>query len=251
MAAKKGVWVFKTVKWLVSIFYSNPEFVGIENLPEDPSIIVGNHTQMNGPIISELYFPGDSVTWCAGQMMHLNEVPAYAYEDFWSGKPKYIRWFFKLLSFIIAPLSVAVFNNAKTIAVYRDTRILSTFKATVTSLKEGKNVIIYPEHDEDYNHILCEFQDRFIDVAKLYYKKTGRELEFVPMYIAPYLKKVYIGKPIKFNSANKIEDERKRICDYLKQSITDIACSLPIHTVVPYRNLPRKKYVKNIQEENK
>ena len=32
-------------------------------------------------------------------------------------------------------------------------------------------------------------------------------------------------------------------------SITDIACHLPEHTVVPYRNIPKKFYPKNTQEE--
>ena len=71
----------------------------------------------------------------------------------------------------------------------------------------------------------------------------------MPMYIAPALRKVYIGKPIYFNAQNPTEDERRRICDYLMKEITEIAVSLPEHTVVPYRNIPRKFYVKNIKEE--
>ena len=45
-------------------------------------------------------------------MMHRDEVAAYAYRDFWSGKPRAVRWFYKLLSHLIVPLSVCVFNNA-------------------------------------------------------------------------------------------------------------------------------------------
>ena len=178
--------------------------------------------------------------------MHLKEVPAYAYQDFWSGKSKAVRWFYKLLSYLIAPLSVCVFNQANTIGVYHDTRIVSTFKNTVKRLEEGASIVIFPEHDVPHNHIVCEFQDRFIDVAKLYYKRTGRALAFVPLYIAPYLKKMYLGKPIWFCPDNPIQQERKRICEYLMAEITDIACSLPLHTVVPYQNIPKKDYTTNI-----
>ena len=31
--------------------------------------------------------------------------------------------------------------------------------------------------------------------------------------------------------------------------ITDIACNLPEHTVVPYRNIPKKYYPSNIPKE--
>ena len=181
--------------------------------------------------------------------MHLKEVPAYAYQDFWSGKPGYIRWFYKLLSYIIAPLSVCVFNNANTIGVYHDTRIVTTFKETVKTLQEGASIVIFPEHNVKYNHIVCEFQDRFINVAKLYYRRTKQELSFVPLYIAPKLKKMYIGKPIRFCAANPIDQERARICEYLMNEITDIACSLPLHTVVPYQNIPKKEYPTNIPLE--
>lgn len=249
MQKKKGATMYRFIKWLVRVFYPKMEVVGTENLPEEPVIVVGNHTQMNGPIACELYFPGNRYTWCAGQMMNLKEVPAYAYQDFWSEKPKYIRWFYKLLSYIIAPLSVCVFNNANTIGVYRDTRIISTFKNTVNRLCEGASVVVFPEHDVPHNHIICQFQDRFIDVAKIYFKKTGKELRFVPMYIAPKLRKMYLGKPIQFCASNSMDTERKRICDYLMGQITQIACGLPEHIVIPYKNIPKKDYVSNIPRE--
>lgn len=241
--------LYKLVKWLVRVFYPKIEVVGAENLPEEPAMIVGNHSQMNGPIACELYFPGSRYTWTAGQMMHLKEVPAYAFQDFWSQKPKYTHWFYKLLSYMIAPLSVLVFNNAQTIGVYRDARIISTFKTTVNRLTEGAHVVVFPEHDQPHNHILCDFQDKFIDIAKLYYKKTGKELSFVPLYIAPRLKKMYLGKPIRFCASNPMDEERRRICDYLMSEITHIACALPVHTVVPYRNIPKKEYPTNIPKE--
>ena len=241
--------VYKVIKWLVKVFYPKIEVVGADNLPDEPVMVVGNHTQMNGPIACELYFPGNRYTWCAGEMMHLKDVPAYAYKDFWSNKPKYIRWFYKLLSYIIAPLSVCVFNNAQTIGVYHDARIISTFKQTVHRLQEGSSVVIFPEHDVPHNHIICQFQDKFIDIAKLYYKRTKKELAFVPLYIAPTLKKMYLGKPIRFCAANPMEEERSRICEYLMKEITEIAISLPEHTVVPYNNVPKKDYPSNIPKE--
>ena len=177
--------------------------------------------------------------------MARKEVPDYTFQDFWSQKPKRSRWFYRLLSYIIAPFSVCIFNNADTIAVYHDTRIVSTFKNTVKHLQDGSHIVIFPEHDVPHNHILCQFQDKFIDVAKLYYKRTGKELSFVPLYLAPKLKRMYLGTPIRFCAENPIEEERQRICRYLMDEITTIAEALPEHTVVPYRNIPRKLYSSN------
>lgn len=241
--------LYSIIRWIVKTVYPKITPVGVENIPAEPVIIVGNHSQMNGPIACELYAPGTHYIWCAGEMMHLKDVPAYAYRDFWSQKPKLLRPFYKLLSYIIAPLSVCVFNNAGTIGVYHDARILSTFKRTVTVLCEGASVVIFPEHNVPFNHILCSFQDKFIDVARLYYKRTGKALAFVPMYLAPRLRKMYFGKPIRFCPENPMEEERRRICLALMEEITRIAVNLPEHTVVPYQNLPRRQYPSNIPKE--
>lgn len=245
MEKKQTSTLYKIIKSLVRFFYGKMEVVGLENLPEDNAIIVGNHCQLNGPIAGELFLPDNCYIWCAGQMMDLKEVPEYAFTDFWSQKSKWTQPFYKLASYLIAPLSVCIFNNARTIAVYRDMRIMSTFKDSIKLLQQGANILIFPEKDEKHNNILYQFQENFIDIAKLYYKKTGIALTFVPMYIAPKLKKMYIGKGISYQRENSIEEERKRISKYLSDEITEIACNLPKHTVVPYRNIPKRFYLTN------
>lgn len=237
--------VFKIVRGLVRLFYGKTEIVEIEPLPQNNAVIVGNHTQMNGPIVGELSMPENCYIWCAGQMMNLKEVPAYAFEDFWSRKPKWTHGFYKLLSYVIAPLACSIFNNARTIGVYRDSRIITTFRESMRMLQEGKNILIFPEKDEKHNNILYKFQENFIDIARLYYKKTGTELSFVPMYIAPTLRKAYIGKAIVFDHENNMDAERKRIAAYLSDEISRIARELPLHTVVPYRNIPKRNYLTN------
>lgn len=250
MEDKKVSLLYKIIKRLIWLVYPKMNVLGIENLPEEACILVGNHTQMNGPICGELYCPGKHYTWCAGQMMKLKEVPNYAFQDFWSQKPKWTHPWYKLLSYIIAPLSVCIFNNAHTIAVYRDARIVGTFRNTIRKLQAGNHVVIFPEHDVKHNHIVYDFQDKFIDVAKLYYTKTGQKVCFVPLYIAPKLKQMHIGKPIRYDPSETMDIQRRKICDYLMQEITDIACGLPEHTVVPYRNIPKKQYPCNIPKEN-
>lgn len=240
---------YRVLRFFIWLFYPKVSVNGLSNLPKEACIVVGNHSQMNGPICGEIHFPGKRKIWCNHQMMQLKKVPGYAYQDFWSKKPKAVRGFYKLLSYIIAPVSVCIFNNANTIPVFRDGRLLTTFKQTVSALDAGENVIIFPECYEPHNHIVYQFQDHFIDVAKLYYKRTGKAVSFVPMYIAPALKKMYIGKPIAFDPNAPIEQQRTEIAEYLMDEITEIAVKLPRHRVVPYPNLPKKEYSFNIPNE--
>lgn len=237
--------LFNMIKRILRLLYRKTEVVGLPDLPERNAILVGNHSQMNGPIVGELFLPENCYTWCAGQMMNRKEVPEYAFSDFWSQKPKWMHPFYRGISHLIAPLSDYLFNQARTIAVYKDMRIMSTFRTSIKMLSEGKNLLIFPEKDEKFNNILYQFQENFVDVAKLYYKKTGVALTFVPLYFAPRMKKVYIGHGILFDVNAPIEQERTRIASVMAEEITKMARQLPLHTVVPYRNISKKYYLTN------
>ena len=112
MDEKKPSKPYLLVKAIVRLVFGKMEVDGLENLPEEGVVIVGNHAQMNGPIACELYLGQNRYTWCAGEMMTLKEVPAYAYRDFWSQKPRAVRWIFKIASYLIAPLSVFEIGRA-------------------------------------------------------------------------------------------------------------------------------------------
>lgn len=245
MSLKKSPRAFKVFKWCIRAVYKKYRLDGVENIPERPCIFVGNHSQLHGPVVSQLYMPVKCRTWCMGNMMDLKEVPDYAFEDFWSGKPKYSHWFYRIMSYIIAPVSVFIFNNADTIGVYHDTRVISTIKHTVKVLSEGESVVIFPEYHKEYNGILYDFRENFIDVAKVYHKKTGTELCFVPMYICPELKRLCFGNKITFDPNLYDKEKKEEMRVYLMEEITRLARELDEHTVIPYDNIPKKKYPKN------
>ncbi len=218
---------------------------GAENLPGGACVVVGNHSQMYGPIAGELYIPGRHWIWCAGEMMHKEEVAAYAYRDFWSGKPRAVRWFYKLLSHAIVPLSLCVFNNAHTIAVYHDARALATFRESAQKLRDGDRLVIFPECYDEHNNIVHVFRDRFVDLGRMYHKQIGTALPFVPLYAAPALKSLYLGEPILYDPTASPDVERQRISNALMDEITAMAVALPEHRVVPYPNIPKKQWPKN------
>lgn len=245
MEDKKVSVIYRIIRWFVWLFAPKFEVIGREKLPDKPCVIVGNHSQMYGPIAAELYTPVRHYVWCAGEMMNREEMPEYAYNDFWSGKPAYSRWFFRILSRVIAPLSELIFTSAHTVPVYHDHRLITTFREAIRLMEQGSSMVIFPECYEEYNNVVHAFQDKFVDLARFYYKKTGEAVAFVPMYLAPRLKKMFYGDPIIFNPKTPIEEERRRICSSLMDSITEMAAALPEHIVVPYPNIPKRLYPKN------
>ena len=247
--SKKCNPLFKFIRFLAWVVFPKFKVEGAENLPDEPAVIVGNHSKANGPVATQLYLPRQGYTWCIASMMELKEVPRYAFTDFWSGKPKWAHPIYHLASYIIAPLSVLIMNNADTIPVYRDKRVLKTFRASVDKMQEGADIVIFPECYDEHNNIVHEFQRGFADVARMYYKKTGKSTPFVPMYICPNLKKIVFGKPIYYDNTADPKAEADRICMSLMDAISETAYSLPRHKVVTYNNIRKKYYPENVRME--
>ncbi|MBQ6256757.1 MAG: hypothetical protein IJJ60_09245, partial [Clostridia bacterium] len=106
-------------------------------------------------------------------------------------------------------------------------------------------IVIFPEHNAPHNNIVYDFRDRFIDLGRMYYQMTRKELCFVPMYVAPRLKKLVLGKPVRYRAGQSPNQERQRIKQALMDAVTQLGRSLPPHTVIPYAVMPRKDYPSN------
>ena len=241
----RGPALYRLIRRIVWLFSPKYELSGTENLPEEPCVIVGNHAQAYGPIAAELYLPRPHYTWCIGEMMNRKEVPAYAFQDFWSLKPQKLHRIYRIISHIIAWPASYVLSHAYTIPVYRDARIVSTFRRSIELLQSGADIVIFPESREPYNGIVWQFQEHFPDLAKLYYRKTGTAVSFVPMYTAPRLCRICFGKPVRYDPKAPDDEERERISTEMMESVTGLAAALPQHAVIPYPNISKDQYPLN------
>ncbi|MBR6530481.1 MAG: hypothetical protein IKT43_03600, partial [Clostridia bacterium] len=194
-----------------------------------------NHSQAHGPIVSQITFPSSVYTWCISEMLDKHKAGDYMYDTFWAPPGRHLK-FFRVFSTLIAPLCALLFTEANTVPVYLDKRLLTTFKKSISLLQDGKQLIIFPETEVADNAIVNRFHEPFVDLGKLYYKKTGKRLAFVPTYICPERREIHTGKPVFYDPKNTPEEERTRITRYLSEQICETARSLPTHTVVPFLN---------------
>ena len=241
MEEKKTHFLYKLIRRIGLIFTPKYTIEGFENIENGPCLIAGNHCQVHGPIACELHMKGKYVIWCASEVIKKKVISDYAFEEFWGRKPKWTHWFFKLIS-KIGPIVAQVFIDAHTLPVYRDLRAIKTFYYAIDKLEEGCTNILFLENYEPHNNIINEFKHGFVDLGKMYYKKTGKILKFAPMYVCPALKKIYIGKTTDFNPNEDIVNERERVRQYLMDGVTEIAISLPPHRVVPFANTTKQDW---------
>ena len=83
MRPKKTSLMYKILYFFINLFFPRMKIFGLENLPEEACILVGNHSQMTGPLLSELRLNIPHETWCAGQMMDWPSAAA----DAWRKSP--------------------------------------------------------------------------------------------------------------------------------------------------------------------
>ena len=87
-------------------------------------------------------------------------------------------------------------------------------------LEEGKNIIVFAEDaSKKVNDVLCELRTGFIYVARLYYEKTRRAIQFLPIAVNRKVHGISIGAPIRFDPSLPFPRERQRLKSELQSTI--------------------------------
>ena len=231
---------YKIVWSALHLFYRKPKTT-FEIAPDDePSVFVGNHSSIHGPVLMTLFFPRKHKTWVISCALDPSKCANYAYHDIFFGesrKHKRIwRFFGQLIRIALPPL----LRDADTIPVYHSAGITKTFRQSLAALQDGDDLVIFGESPARFSEYVHELQPGFIDLAKLYYRKTGKKLKFYPFYAERKTKTIAVGAPVAYDPAVPLPMQRDQIATYLRDSIDRLGRSLPPHTPVPF--LPERWY---------
>jgi hypothetical protein len=209
---------------------------------KEPSIFVVNHARIDGPTMMYLYFKRLAYFWVIHCALDEKLALNYAYHDVLLGDIRRHKGFYNFLAKRIAKsLPKLMKNSANCIPVYHDYRIKDTLNETIEALMNGYNAVIFAESPIDYSKYIANLQTGFVSIGNLYYRKTGKIINFYPVYVSQKRKRILIGKPIEYNNENNLKEERNIINDYLVKNITDLALSLKKHKPITF--LPSKWYL--------
>lgn len=223
----------KIIMFFMRPFYYH-KIMGRENVPNDEdcvNVFVCNHGEIYGPIVTNLYVPFSFRPWVISEMMDKKAIAARtavgAFERF--------RWIpekMRLpLANAVAPLIAWIMRSVDSIPVYyQDPRkLMGTFRESVNAMEAGDNILLFPENSDDTpdHHYkltgVSHFFTGFTMLGPLYYNKTGKCVHFVPIYADKQNRVLTFGKPTDFNPDNAPNDEKERLCDYLRGEMLRIA----------------------------
>lgn len=211
---------------------------GMENLRKNeyPSIFVCNHGFIYGPVAAVIYLPTYFRPWIHDVMLDrqlcAKEI-SYSFKGFlrFTGQRiggTIIRW-------ATRPVCWAL-NSFNPIPVARGSShdVMSTFELSMDALKDGDNILIFPEHpskrtksggeDADADPSgLRNFYTGFAHIGKMYHDETGKSLAFYPLYSDSEKRLFKIGEPILYDPALSPRDSKRQIASALYERMQGLS----------------------------
>jgi len=121
------------------------------------------------------------------------------------------------------------------IPVYRDQRSIVTFRKSLQTLQEGKDLVIFAESPVSFSNFVNKLDNGFADIGKFYYKTYKKTLTFYPVYICAAQRCILVGEGRPFDPALTAGENRALIADAMQQGIDALARTLPPHKPIHYR----------------
>lgn len=222
-------WWFKGLKKLMRGRYKKPNFVYLGDEISNGSIILSNHEGTDAPMSFEIYSNKQIRFWGASEM-NSGLIQLYKYQSkvYYHEKKHWNLFLARLFCLIASPLTNLFYKGLNLISTYRDSRFRNTLKESFDSIKNGDNIVIFPEQsNEGYKEILDGFHSGYVIFAD-YCLKKGYDL---PIYVAYFSKKqktYLIDAPIQYSQLKEKYIDREAIskflcdrCNYLGKMLND------------------------------
>ena len=197
---KRGKGWFRFMKSLTVKRYKKPRFVYLGEEIGTGGIILSNHEGTDSPMSLELWLDKPLRFWGAHEM-NSGVVKMYQYQSrvYYHEKKHWNLHLARLFCLIASPITNLFYRGLNLISTYRDTRFRRTIRESMDALKEGYNIVIFPEDSaKGYLEELEGFFAGFVLLAEAC-KKKGMDL---PIYVTYFRKKdltYIIDKPILYS----------------------------------------------------
>jgi 1-acyl-sn-glycerol-3-phosphate acyltransferase len=202
---------------------------GRENLdPDQPSILVANHAGSFGPVSVITSLPIRLYPWVASEVTDMKTVAKRIQAEFLEQELHLRPPISTYLGKVIGRVCVALMKDIEAIPVYaKSKKIQATLQASLALLEQGKNILVFAEDSSHrVNDVLCEFATGFTHIAKLYYERTMKAVQFLPVAVNKKVGTIRIGKPIRFNAATPFAREKQRLKAELESTVYTLYCAM-------------------------
>jgi len=218
---------FAVFRALFRLGFPKHRVVGLNPVPADkPAVFVCNHAGIYGPIAMAACFKRRFRPWVKSKTCFIKTARTQIQHDLFGKKTGAVRVLCRIVSVLIAPITVAIMIGVGAIPVYGDVRIVTTFRESVHTLQAGVNLVVFPENAEPNSKYTNGFRSGFVHIGRRFCEETGERLTFYPVYVSKKTRTICVGEPVAYLPEYDSGAERARVADTLRDRITRIAREL-------------------------
>lgn len=210
--------LFNVLSRIARPFLPVKDITYAEPLGEEPVIFLANHLGALGPMYMSITLPlRDNVAiWCNEGMMDEKLIVDYVRHDWWWRPESRLAPFYSAtLPYIARAIVPRVLRSAPTIPVYRDARVMTTMRASLKALREGKHVVIFPELPDGFGSHAETLQMGWLNLTAMYLRATGKRIRLVPVHIDQKARVFRVGKGITVDPDVPLKEQESAIERYL------------------------------------
>jgi hypothetical protein len=207
-----------------------PSVFGLERIhAPGTAIFVSNHEGIFAPLVLMLFANQDFVPWVVYENLDVRLCRGYLRRDFVEPVLRLRPPLSRLVSAMISPFCVGIMKYVDAIPVFHSSkRIVETMELSVETLKQGRNLLIFPENPRDEGgEDLKSFLTGFVHLAKECYEQNRQTVGFVPVFVDRKSNEIHFGAHIPFDPQAPYHQERVRILAALRQGMIALGADVP------------------------
>jgi len=192
-----------------------------------PCVYIGHHQNMYGPITFMTFCPVDVRMWVFNVFLNKKDCYEQFYNYTFIQRFKMNKTLAKIAAKTLSYLIPALLKSMNAIPVYRidshnREKIYKSIEQSVEALLNNERVVIFPDIDyANPSAYTGRLYSGFAKIDKLYYEKTNKHIDFIPVYISKSKRKMILGE--KFSAKEESCNNLKQIAENMQKELNEMA----------------------------
>ena len=205
---------YRFCRVLVRVFTKPMRTEWAEQPDDGPYVFAVNHDGAHGPLLMCAHFPlrDQCHPWINAPVYDREQMPEYVLHDFWWKPGCFWEPVLKrTVPYIAAALVPPLMNGADGIPIYRDQRVMTTFRESIKILKKNEHIVIFTDGFDENGVYKDEIHTGWLALGELYYKATGQVLRIFPVYVDKKERVFHVSKAVLFDPSRRYLDQKDEL----------------------------------------
>ena len=216
-------WWFRLLKTIGKLRYKKTDFYYLGEEISNGGIVLANHEGTHSPLAFEIYGNKPIRFWGAYQMNSgLKELYLYMTKVYFHEKKHWSLFRARFSCLVLSPLTNLFYKGLELISTYPDLRFKSTVRESIDAIKDGYNIVIFPElSNGGYKKRLEGFHAGVLLFAERAYAE-GLDL---PVFVAYFNKKnrvCLVDAPVRYSQLKATGLSRDRLAGKLCERCNEL-----------------------------